>query len=177
MRTATVNIPTVLTVGRIALIPVFVLVTADRPLLGVFLFLIAALTDFFDGYIARRSGQVTKLGIILDPIADKLLVISALVLLVDMVRISAWVAIVIILREFLVTTFRFVALSKGIVMPAEQSGKAKTVFQMVAIILLLLPGRIGPVEFYDAGLVTIYIAAFLAVVSGVKYTISFWRLI
>lgn len=175
MRTATVNIPTVLTVGRIALIPVFVLFTPEKPLLGVALFLVAAVTDFFDGYLARRTGQVTKLGIILDPIADKLLVIAALVLLVDMVRISSWVAIVIILREFLVTTFRFVALSKGIVMPAEQSGKTKTVLQMIAVVLLLLPGGFAGLDFYDAGLVTIYLAVLLAVVSGIKYTISFWR--
>ncbi len=88
MRTATVNLPTILTVGRIALIPVFLLVARDNPLLGVFFFLLAAATDFFDGYLARKSGQVTKLGILLDPIADKLLIISALVLLVDMVKIS-----------------------------------------------------------------------------------------
>ncbi len=175
MRTATVNIPTVLTVGRIALIPVFVILTPERPVLGVFFFLLAAATDFFDGYLARRNSQVTKLGIILDPIADKLLVIAALVLLVDMIRISSWVAIVIILREFLVTTLRFVALSKGIVMPAEQSGKAKTVLQMTAIALLLMPGGFAGIFFYDAGLVAIYIALTLAVVSGIKLTVSFWR--
>ena len=175
MRTATVNIPTVLTVARIALIPVFVLLAPGNPLLGVLLFLLAAATDFFDGYLARRTGQVTKLGIILDPIADKLLVIAALVLLVDMIRISSWVAIIIILREFLVTTLRFVALSKGIVMPAEQSGKAKTALQMIAIVLLLLPGGLAGIDFYDVGLVAIYLSVTLAIVSGVKLTISFWR--
>jgi len=112
---------------------------------------------------------------ILDPIADKFLVISALILLVDMVRLSAWVAIVIIVREFVVTALRVVALSKNIVIPAETGGKLKTASQMTAIILLLLPGGIGDLDFYDVGLVLMYIALILALVSGVKYTISFWR--
>ena len=111
------NIPTVLTLSRIILIPVFVITAYQHPFWGAAVFGIAALTDFLDGYLARRSGQITKFGIILDPLADKFLVISALVVLVDMDRLSSWMAIVIIVREFFVTGLRVVALSKNIIIP------------------------------------------------------------
>jgi CDP-diacylglycerol--glycerol-3-phosphate 3-phosphatidyltransferase len=169
------NVPTILTFSRIVLIPFFLIITPKSPLMGILIFLIASVTDFLDGYLARRSGQITKFGIILDPIADKFLVISALILLVDMVKIPAWVAIAIIVREFAVTALRVVALSKDIVIPAETGGKLKTTAQMVSIILLLLPGDFIGFDFYDAGIVLMYIALVLAMVSGVKYTISFWK--
>jgi CDP-diacylglycerol--glycerol-3-phosphate 3-phosphatidyltransferase len=175
MRTIKLNLPTILTFGRIVLIPFFVWITPTSPMLGVTIFFIAAITDFLDGYLARKTGQVTKFGIILDPIADKILVISALILLVDMVRISAWIAMVIIVREFVVTGIRVVALSMDIVIPAETGGKIKTVAQMASIVLLLLPGGLGPVDFYDIGLVLMYISVVLAVVTGIKYGIAFSR--
>jgi CDP-diacylglycerol--glycerol-3-phosphate 3-phosphatidyltransferase len=175
MSTIRLNLPTILTFSRIILIPFFVIITPQNPFLGIAIFLIASLTDFLDGYLARKSGQITTFGIILDPIADKFLVISALILLVDMVRISAWVAIAIIVREFVVTALRVVALSKNIVMPAETGGKIKTAAQMTSIILLLLPGGIGFLDFYDVGLVLMYLALVLAMTSGVRYTISFWK--
>src|SRR5512139_3044453 len=158
MNTITFNLPTILTFSRIILIPFFILITPKSPFLGITIFVIASITDFLDGYLARRSGQITKFGIILDPLADKFLVISALILLVDMVKISAWIAIVIIVREFVVTALRVVALSKNIVIPAETGGKLKTTAQMASIILLLLPGGIGDLDFYDVGLVLMYIA-------------------
>lgn len=169
------NIPTILTFSRIVLIPFFLIITPQSPLLGIGIFLLASATDFLDGYLARRLGQITKFGMIIDPIADKFLVVSALVLLVDMVRLSAWVAVIIIVREFLVTGLRAVALSKDIVIPAETGGKLKTAAQMTAIILLLLPGSVVDIDFYDAGLVLMYVSVVLAIVSGAKYTISFWR--
>ncbi|MBZ0158195.1 MAG: CDP-diacylglycerol--glycerol-3-phosphate 3-phosphatidyltransferase [Alphaproteobacteria bacterium] len=175
MSTIRFNLPTLLTFSRIILIPFFVLVTPGNPYWGITIFLIASVTDFLDGYLARRSGQITKFGMILDPIADKFLVISALILLVDMVRLSAWVAIIIIVREFLVTALRVVALSKSIVIPSESGGKWKTAAQMTSIVLLFLPGGIGSLDFYDVGLVLMYIALVLALVSGVKYTVSFWK--
>jgi CDP-diacylglycerol--glycerol-3-phosphate 3-phosphatidyltransferase len=175
MSTIKFNLPTILTFSRIVLIPFFVIITPESPLLGISIFLIASATDFLDGYLARRSGDITKFGIILDPIADKFLVISALILLVDMVRLSAWIAIIMIVREFVVTALRVVALSKNIVIPAERGGKLKTAAQMTSIILLLLPGGIGSVDFYDVGIILMYIALLLALVSGVQYTTSFWR--
>jgi CDP-diacylglycerol--glycerol-3-phosphate 3-phosphatidyltransferase len=179
MSTIRLNVPTILTFSRIILIPFFVLITPASPILGVTIFLIASLTDFLDGYLARRSGQITKFGIILDPIADKFLVISALILLVDMTRIAAWIAIAIIVREFLVTAIRVVALSMDIVIPAETGGKWKTAAQMTSIVLLLLPYSIDflpySIDFYDIGLALMYISLVLAITSGVKYTIAFWR--
>jgi CDP-diacylglycerol--glycerol-3-phosphate 3-phosphatidyltransferase len=175
MTTIRFNLPTILTFSRIILIPFFIIVTPQNPFWGIALFLMASATDFFDGYLARRSGQITKFGIILDPIADKFLVISALILLVDMVRLSAWIAIVIIVREFVVTGLRVVALSKDIVIPAEKTGKLKTATQMLSIVFLLLPGGIGEIDFYDIGLILIYIALILALTSGLKYTITFWK--
>ncbi|MFZ3121918.1 MAG: CDP-diacylglycerol--glycerol-3-phosphate 3-phosphatidyltransferase [Thermodesulfovibrionales bacterium] len=169
------NIPTVLTLSRIILIPVFVIVTYQHPFWGAAIFGIAAVTDFLDGYLARRSGQVTKFGIILDPLADKFLVISALVVLVDMARLSAWMAIVIIVREFLVTGLRVVALSKDIIIPAEMGGKLKTTAQITSILCLILGGSIFDIDLYDVGMIFIWAALVLSIISGIQYTISFWK--
>lgn len=175
MNTLNLNFPTLLTLARIGSIPFFVIITPQNPSIGVVIFILASLTDLLDGYLARRSGQITKFGIILDPIADKFLVISAMIVLVDMVKISAWIAILIIIREFLVTGLRVFALSRDVVIPAETGGKIKAVIQMTSIILLLLPGGIGIVDFYDVGLVLIYIALVLTIFSGFKYVLSFYR--
>ena len=169
------NLPTLLTLSRIVLIPFFVMVTPYNPVLGALIFGVASVTDFLDGYLARKTGQITKFGIILDPIADKFLVISALVLLVDMSRLSAWIAIIIIVREFLVTGLRAVALSKDIVIPAEMGGKLKTTAQITAILCLILDVNILGIDVYDVGIVAIWIALVLSVVSGVQYTASFWK--
>ena len=178
MTTLRVNLPTVLTLSRIVLIPFFVLSVYNHPVLGALIFSIASITDFLDGYLARRSGQITKFGIIMDPLADKFLVISALIVLVDMERLSAAMAIILIVREFLVTGLRVVALSKDIVIPAEMGGKLKTGAQITAILCLILMGSIIdklPLDLYDIGIVFIWIALILSVTSGVQYTLSFWR--
>ncbi|MCL4475798.1 MAG: CDP-diacylglycerol--glycerol-3-phosphate 3-phosphatidyltransferase [Nitrospirae bacterium] len=169
------NLPTIITLSRIVLIPFFVLIAPDRPFLGALIFGVASVTDFLDGYLARKTGQITKFGIILDPIADKFLVISALILLVDMARLSAWIAIVIIVREFLVTGLRAVALSKDIVIPAEMGGKLKTFSQITAILCLIISMNIFGVDLYDVGIVLIWIALILSIISGVQYTVSFWK--
>jgi CDP-diacylglycerol--glycerol-3-phosphate 3-phosphatidyltransferase len=169
------NLPTLLTLSRIILIPFFVVITPDRPFLGALIFGIASITDFLDGFLARKTGQITKFGIILDPIADKFLVISAFILLVDMARLSAWIAIIIIVREFLVTALRVVALSKDIVIPAEMGGKLKTFFQITSILCLIISTNILGVDLYDIGIVSIWIALILSILSGVQYTVSFWR--
>lgn len=178
MSTLRLNLPTILTLSRIVLIPVFVFSVYQHPVLGALVFGIASVTDFLDGYLARRAGQITKFGIIMDPIADKFLIISALVVLVDMERLSAWVAIILIVREFLITALRVVALSRDIVIPAEMGGKLKTTAQITAILCLVLTGTVFdnlPLDLYDVGLVFIWIAVILAVASGIRYTLSFWR--
>jgi len=178
MTTLRVNLPTVLTLSRIVLIPFFVISVYHHPVLGALIFSIASITDFLDGYLARRSGQITKFGIILDPLADKFLIISALIVLVDMERLSAFIAIILIVREFLVTALRVVALSKDIVIPAEMGGKLKTTAQITSVLSLILVGSIFdklPIDLYDMGIVFIWIALVLSVISGIQYTISFWK--
>ena len=177
MGTLRLNVPTVLTLSRIVLIPFFVVLVYHHPFLGTLVFSIASVTDFLDGYLARRSGQVTKFGIVRDPIADKCLIITALIVLVDMERLPAWMAIVLIVRDFLMTALRVVALSRDIVIPAEMGGKLKTSAQIAAIICLILMGNFFIVDLYDVGLVLTWVALVLAVVSGVKYTLAFWRTI
>lgn len=175
MNIRTFNLPTVLTVIRILIIPLFIIEAPANPQVGAFLFLIASITDFLDGYLARKFKQITKLGIILDPIADKLLVITALVILVDLVRVPAWIATVIILREFIITTLRFYALSRGVVIPAEKAGKAKTVLQMISILFLLIANELYGIDLYDVGLLLLYIATAMAVYSAIGYIYHFWR--
>ena len=178
MTTLRFNLPTALTISRIVLIPFFVLSVYEHPVLGALIFSVASITDFFDGYLARRSGQITTFGTIMDPLADNFLVISALVVLVDMTRLSALIAIILIVREFLVTALRVVALSKDIVIPAETGGKLKTTAQITSILCLILVGTFFdnlPLDLYDLGIVFIWIALALSVTSGLQYTVSFWK--
>ncbi|MGB9715685.1 MAG: CDP-diacylglycerol--glycerol-3-phosphate 3-phosphatidyltransferase [Thermodesulfovibrionales bacterium] len=174
------NPPIILTFSRILLVPIFILIVYKHPIIGAIVFCIASLTDFLDGYLARHFGEVTKLGIILDPIADKLLIVSALIVLVDMQRLPAWIVIIIIVREFLVTGLRAIALSKNIIISAETGGKMKTISQMIAILCLILSGGIIDIEIYgfdlyDIGLIFIWIALALSIISGVQYAFSFWK--
>lgn len=173
-----INLPTVITFGRIFLIPLFIFVIYTKPpLVGTFIFAFASATDILDGYIARKSKQVTKFGVLLDPIADKLLIISALIVLVDIVHIAAWIAIVIIAREFIVTGLRIVALSKDIIIPAEMGGKIKTTTQFVSIFFLLLDRSplISLDYLYDIGYDLLLIAMLIGIISGVQYFVLFWR--
>ena len=175
------NLPNLLTFTRILLIPVFVILfatpTADRSLMAAIVFVVAAVTDLLDGYLARKSGQVTTLGKLLDPIADKLLVLSALILLLNVDRVSALVAILIIAREVAVTGVRAMAASEDIIISAETTGKYKMALQVVAIVMLILEGT-WLAEFGNlhlAGSVTLYLSLVLGYVSGGRYVWSFWN--
>ncbi len=176
-----VNLPNVLTAARILLIPVFILVfispTPERSLAAAAVFLIAAATDFLDGYLARRRSQVTRLGRLLDPIADKLLVLSGLVLLVQFGRVAAWVAIVIIARELAVTGVRALAASDGVILSAETTGKYKMIAQVVAILLLILDESLAPMGLnpHLAGTAVLYVALVLGLVSGWQVVVNYWR--
>ncbi len=175
------NLPNFITLTRILLIPVFVLLfaspTLNRSLSAALVFVVAAVTDLLDGYLARRNGQVTTLGKLLDPIADKLLVLSALILLVNVDRVSALVAILIIAREVAVTGVRAIAAGEGMVIAAETTGKYKMALQVVAIVLLILEGTfladLG--NLHLAGIVTLYLSLVLGYVSGGHYVWSFWK--
>ncbi|HSN03928.1 MAG TPA: CDP-diacylglycerol--glycerol-3-phosphate 3-phosphatidyltransferase [Nitrospira sp.] len=175
------NLPNLLTLIRILLIPVFIVLfitpTPERSLIAAVIFTIAAMTDMLDGYIARRTGQVTKLGKLLDPIADKLLVLSALILLVNIDRVSALVAILVIAREVAVTGIRAIAAGEGMIIAAETTGKYKMALQVVAIVLLILEGT-GLAELGNlhlAGLATLYLSLVLGYISGGQYVWSFWK--
>ena len=153
----------------------FILIAPEYPFLGAIIFSIAAITDYLDGHIARKTGQVTKLGILLDPIADKLLVISALILFVDMEMIPAWIAIIIIAREFVVTGLRVVALSKDMVIPAEMGGKIKVTAQIASILVLLADKTFVSLDLYAIGITLLWIAMVLGILSGIQYFSLFWK--
>jgi len=170
------NAPTAITFSRILLIPLFVIVAAKNPFIGAVIFAIASVTDFLDGYVARRAKQVTKFGVILDPIADKLLIISALIIFVDMAVVPAWIAIVIIAREFIVTGLRIVALSKDIVIPAEAGGKMKMTAQITFVLVLLVDkSQLLGVDLYGAGIAFLWVAMLIGIFSGVQYFILFGK--
>ena len=170
-----VNLPIIITFSRMLIIIPFILIASAHPFLGAVIFSIAAITDYLDGYIARKTQQVTKLGILLDPIADKLLIISALVLFVDMEVIPAWIAIVIIAREFIVTGLRVVALSMDMVIPAEMGGKLKVTAQISSIIVLLVDRTFINMDLYSIGILLLWIAMILGIISGIQYFIIFWK--
>ena len=175
------NLPNFITLVRILLIPVFVMLfftpTPNRSLSAAVIFVIAAVTDLLDGYIARRTGQITKLGKLLDPIADKLLVLSALILLVNIDRVSALVAILVIAREVAVTGIRAIAAGEGMIIAAETTGKYKMALQVVAITMLILEGTALSEwgNLHLAGSVTLYLSLVLGYVSGGVYVWSFWK--
>jgi CDP-diacylglycerol---glycerol-3-phosphate 3-phosphatidyltransferase len=179
-REANVNLPNLLTFSRLLLIPIFVLLfaqpTPERSLAAATVFGIAAITDLLDGYLARRRSEVTRLGRLLDPIADKLLVISGLILLVEFQRVSAIVAILMIAREVAVTGIRAISAAEGIVLSAETIGKYKMTAQVLAILFLIVADSVDPEwKFYAIGNVLLYSALMLGLISGAKYLFTFWR--
>jgi CDP-diacylglycerol--glycerol-3-phosphate 3-phosphatidyltransferase len=175
------NLPNGLTLVRILLIPVFVLLfsqpTGHRAVAAAAVFTTAAVTDLLDGYLARRRSQITKLGRLLDPIADKLLVLSGLILLVQIQRVDAIVAILIIAREVAVTGVRAIAATEGIVLTPETIGKYKMIAQVVAIVMLILEREsLGlPFDLHLMGTTLLYAALLLGWISGGQYLVSFWR--
>jgi len=136
-----VNLPNTLTVLRIMLVPVLVVAllgnTSDGDVLAAIVFALASLTDLVDGYLARSRGSVTNFGKLMDPLADKLLIIAALISLVSLHRLEPWIAMVIIARELAVTLLRAGAASNGVVIPASNWGKVKTVMQIIAILAVI----------------------------------------
>ena len=173
------NLPIALTLFRIVVVPLIIVfvISSDRVrvLIAAVIFVAASLTDWLDGRLARRRNQVTQFGTLLDPVADKLLVAAALVALVQVDMIGAWVAMVIIGRELAVTGLRGVALSMGVVVPASSFGKLKTVAQYVAVTILILERGV-PREYVPFHLISVgvlWVAVGLTVVSGADYFYRF----
>lgn len=172
------HVPNALTVSRILLIPVFVVFflepTPERSLYAAAVFGLAALTDAVDGYLARRWGQVTRLGKLLDPIADKLLILTALFLLVGFDVVEAWVAIVLAGRELFVTGLRNVAAREGVLLEVKTTGKLKMAAQVIAILLLILDGAI-PARFdlYLWGTGILLLSMALSLISAAQYCRQF----
>ncbi|GJL57419.1 MAG: CDP-diacylglycerol--glycerol-3-phosphate 3-phosphatidyltransferase [Nitrospirales bacterium] len=175
------NLPNSLTLLRILLIPVFVWFfsesSPDRALAAGLVFACAAFTDFLDGYLARKSGQITNLGKLLDPVADKLLVASGLILLVQFQRVAVWLAIVMIAREMIVTGARMVAAKEGFVVPADSLGKFKVIGQIGGILCLILQGVWIQSEHILATVGTglLYIALFFSLFSGWRYLMQIFK--
>jgi CDP-diacylglycerol---glycerol-3-phosphate 3-phosphatidyltransferase len=163
------NVPNVLTVVRILLVPVLVVALLEKTnsgdLLAAIVFAVASFTDAIDGYLARSRNSITNFGKLMDPIADKLLIVAALVVLVSLDRLAAWVAMVIIAREFAVTVLRAsVGAGQGIVIPAGQLGKLKTCFQVLMVICLI---AFTPRPW--AVTVLVYVTVAITVLSGADY--------
>lgn len=171
------NLPNMLTIFRIILIPIFVIILLVRIPYGDFaaaiIFIIAALTDSLDGYLARKWKQVTKLGIILDPLADKMLITAALISLVELGRIPGWIAIVILAREFAVTGLRSLKAEEGVIIPASNLGKIKTITQIVAVVLVISQNMYQPYIDLPLGVWAMYLAVIITVVSGLEYFYKF----
>ena len=175
------NIPNALTLFRIFLVPFLVVVLltkfTGREFVGLGIFLLAAGTDFLDGYLARRRGQITRLGTLLDPIADKLLMSAAFISLVEMdpKHVPAWMVVIIIGREFAVSGLRSIAAQQGVVIPASPLGKGKLVSQVVAISLLILGYELG--ELRLTGTIALWGVMLFALASGIDYFVKFTRVV
>ena len=176
------NLPNMLTMGRIVMIPV-VLLLLDRGspkdcFWAAWVYAGAAITDFFDGYLARKMGLVSVLGKFLDPLADKLIVMATLVWLANMGRIETWVVVLLLGREFSITGLRSIASNEGMVIAAGDSGKSKTALQMVGILLMIIGYpydlslgfvKLGVVDVVRVGQGLIYLSLIFSVTSAAEY--------
>lgn len=177
----TMNLANKITIVRLLLVPIYMLFASNAIFIGskpnsiyvaIAIFLIASITDKLDGYIARRYKQITKLGIFLDPLADKLLVTAALICLVQSHKVAVWIAFIIIGRELVITFFRLSAVGKGIVLPADKTGKIKMVIQVIAIIVAMFSFSINLISTLRIDILLMYIAVVITVYSGVGYLIK-----
>ncbi|MDA2916365.1 CDP-diacylglycerol--glycerol-3-phosphate 3-phosphatidyltransferase [Nitrospinae bacterium AH_259_B05_G02_I21] len=175
--TAKLSLPNKITLARIFIVPLIV-VFLIRPsgwsnTIAGALFILASLTDWLDGHLARSRNQVTDLGKMLDPIADKILVAAGLIPLVALGRVPVWMAVVLLGREFAVTGLRFISLSEGLTISASRLGKYKTILQVVAVSMLILHFKV--LHFHIIGMLVLWVALFVSVISAVEYFINYWN--
>lgn len=171
------NLANKLTIIRIFLVPIFLVFIAVKDIpygkvLATAIFILAALTDKLDGYIARSRNQITRFGKFMDPLADKLLVTAALISLVEFQILPTWIAMIIIAREFAVTGLRSIAAAEGVVIAASWWGKIKTVIQIVAIILALIDLTYSTPFFYITSQIAMYAAVIITLLSGIDYFVK-----
>lgn len=178
---AMLNIPNLLSICRILLVPPLVVVLLTKfpgkEFVGLGLFLLAAVMDFLDGFLARRRNQVTRLGTLLDPAADKILISAAFISLVELDHelVPAWMVVVIIGREFAVSSLRSFAAAENLVIPSGMSGKVKTFLQIVSIALLIIYQQLD--KFRHLAPISLWVALLVTVYSGVEYFVRFGRMI
>ena len=164
------NLPTKLTVFRILLIPVFIYTFFIKDIgyiISGAIFIVAAFTDFLDGYLARKRNETTNLGAFLDPVADKVLVITAVILLTEAGVVPSWSVILIVAREILINGFSLIAIEKNVVISASYLGKVKTTTQLVSIVFLLFSPLSNVILII--GLIIYWIAVLATVISGLEY--------
>lgn len=186
------NLANKLTILRIFLVPIFLIFIAIKGVpygtfIATFIFIMASLTDKLDGYIARSRNQITRFGKFMDPLADKLLVTSALISLVELQVVPSWAAVIIIAREFAVSGLRTIAAAEGTVIAASKWGKLKTVIQIVAIVLLLIQVNIGTSQYLTSIVINndalttffkyipkvmLYLAVIITIISGIDYFVK-----
>lgn len=169
-----------ITAGRILLVPIFLVILLtemqNKEIIAFVIFVVASVTDAVDGYFARRLNQITELGKFLDPLADKLLIAAALLALVNMGKVAAWVAAVIIIREIFITGFRFYFMVKDSTFSASWIAKKKTLTQIVSISMLIICPKLPYSEtIFEIGTYILYLAVFLTVYSGVEYVLKYSR--
>jgi CDP-diacylglycerol--glycerol-3-phosphate 3-phosphatidyltransferase len=173
------NLPNTITLMRISVVPfLFILLSSPGEFWSLILaviFLLASFTDFIDGYIARKYQMVTTLGKFLDPIADKLIINTAIILMIPISRIPAWIVAITIVRDLLVDWIRSIASCEGIFIQASRLGKQKTFAQIAAVTALIAHYSIFGVNVHIVGMVILYVALLLTIYSGMDYFIKFYR--
>lgn len=175
------QLPNLITISRLLAVPIIILLLQfghGDPItskIAAIAFLTASLTDLLDGYLARRYGQVTNLGAFLDPLADKLLAAAAMIMLIPLSRIPAWVVFLILTREMAITGLRSIAAEKGLVISASSQGKQKTLAQNIAIFCLLWHYPLLTLNSQFVGLVILYLALAITYWSGIGYVRHFWQ--
>ena len=175
----TFNLPNTITLLRISIVP-FLFILLLEPgefwsLILAILFVIASITDVFDGYFARKYNLITTMGKFLDPIADKLLVNTAMILMIPIGRIPAWIVAITIIRDLIVDVIRSIASSEGNYIQASSLGKQKTLAQNIAVTALMIHYSIFGVDAHYVGMVILYVALLLTIYSGVDYFIKFYQ--
>lgn len=175
------NLANKITMFRIFLVPIFMFFLLTQfpygAYIAVAIFILAAITDGLDGYVARKRKQVTNFGKFVDPLADKLLVTAALISLVELNQLSSWVAMIIIGREFVVTSLRVIAVSEGIAIAASMWGKVKTITQVVAIVALLINNFPFSLFGFPFDKISMFVAVVFTVFSGADYLMKNWEVI